>query len=96
MVDVEVVGQLVDSMEDAVLRLEKAIDVGNVDEENGLRVFIFDLYKQICVVLEVKVKVVDVKKEKKFKEKSEKKKKKIDKKEGRKRARRGRSGRKNA
>jgi len=48
MVDVEFVGQLVDSMEDAVLRLEKAVESGNVDEENKLRVFIFDLHKRIA------------------------------------------------
>jgi len=51
MVDVEFVGQLVDSMEDAVLRLEKAAEAGDVDEENKLRVFVFDLHKQIIEVV---------------------------------------------
>ena len=52
MVDVEFVGQLVDSMEDAILRLEQAIEAGKVDEENKLRVYIFDLHKQISVAIE--------------------------------------------
>ena len=54
MVDVEFVGQLVDSMEDAVLRLERAIEKGDREEENKMRVFIFDLHKQIGVLLEAK------------------------------------------
>ena len=47
MVDVEFVGQLVDSMEDAVLRLEKAVAEENKAEANKLRTFIFDLHRQI-------------------------------------------------
>jgi hypothetical protein len=47
MVDVEFVGQLVDSMDDAVSRLEKAVADDNKAEANKLRTFIFDLHKQI-------------------------------------------------
>lgn len=46
-VDVEFVGQLVDSMEDAVLKLEGAVAKNNVEEVNKLRTFIFDLYQQV-------------------------------------------------
>lgn len=45
--DVEFVGQLVSSMEDAVLRLEDAIEKKRDDEANKLRTFIFDLHGQI-------------------------------------------------
>lgn len=47
MVDVEFVGQLVDSMSDAVLQLETAVTSKEVDKANRLRSFIFDLYNQI-------------------------------------------------
>ena len=47
MVYVEFVGQLVDSMDDAVLRLEKAVSEDRKDEANKLRTFIFDLHRQI-------------------------------------------------
>lgn len=47
MVDIEFVGQLVNSMEDAILKLEKAIESKNTDEANKLRTFIFDLHGQI-------------------------------------------------
>jgi len=46
-IDVEFVGQLVDSMEEAVLRLEKAVVDNKKDEANKLRTFIFDLHRQI-------------------------------------------------
>jgi len=46
--DVEFVGQLVDSMNDAVLQLERAIDGKNKVEINKLRVFIFDMHQQIA------------------------------------------------
>ncbi len=46
--DVEFVGQLVDSMNDAVLQLERAIESGNKVEINKLRVFIFDMHQQIA------------------------------------------------
>lgn len=52
MVDLEFIKQLIDSMEDAVLRLEKAIESGDKEEENKLRVFIFDLHRKIRVSLE--------------------------------------------
>ena len=51
MVDVEFVGQLVESIEEAVLRLEKAIDKKKDVEANKLRTFIFDLYGQTDVAL---------------------------------------------
>ena len=47
MVDVAFVGQLVDSMESAVLKLESAIVANNIDEANKLRTFIFSLHLQI-------------------------------------------------
>ncbi|MCH7850557.1 MAG: hypothetical protein IH845_02845 [Nanoarchaeota archaeon] len=47
MVEVDFVWQLVESMETAVIRLEKAIDGKNMDEANKLKTFIFDLYSQI-------------------------------------------------
>jgi len=47
MVDVEFIGQLVDSMNDAVLRLEQALTNKKDDEANKLRTFIFDLHQQI-------------------------------------------------
>ncbi len=48
MVDVEFVGQLVDSMEDAVIRMEKSIENNKIDEANKMRTFIFDLHCQIA------------------------------------------------
>ena len=47
MVDIEFVGQLVDSMSDGVLQLEKAIVGKETDKINKLRIFIFDLHNQI-------------------------------------------------
>ena len=47
MVDIELVGQLVDSMGDAVLQLEKAATNKETDKINKLRTFIFDLHNQI-------------------------------------------------
>ena len=47
MVDIEFIGQLVTSMNDAVLQLEKAVAGSRTDEANKLRTFIFDLHKQI-------------------------------------------------
>ena len=51
--DVDFVGQLVDSMNDAVLQLEKAIESKNKIEINKLRVFIFDLHRQVGGVMGV-------------------------------------------
>ncbi|MFH1521653.1 MAG: hypothetical protein ABIF18_01715 [archaeon] len=45
--NVEFIGQLVDSMNDAVLQLEQAITNKKTDEANKLRTFIFDLHRQI-------------------------------------------------
>ena len=47
MVDVEFIGQLIDSMEQAVLKLEVALDGGKNEEVGRLRTFIFDLHRQI-------------------------------------------------
>jgi len=47
MVDIDFLGQLVESMEDAVLRLEQATEKKKTDEANKLRTFIFDLHNQI-------------------------------------------------
>ncbi len=51
MVNVEFVGQLVDSMNDAVLHLEQTIADKKMDEVNKLRTFIFDLHRQIASVM---------------------------------------------
>jgi len=48
MVSVEFLGQLVDSMGDAVEEMERAIEKNNINEANRLRTFIFDLYRQIA------------------------------------------------
>ena len=45
--DVEFVGQLVDAMSEAVIKLEKAISSKKDDDVNKLRTFIFDLHGQI-------------------------------------------------
>lgn len=47
MVDIEVVAQLVESMESSVNQLEQAIAKKNFDDANKLRTFIFDLHLQI-------------------------------------------------
>jgi len=47
MVDVLFVGQLIESMEQSVLKLEKAIGEKNIEEANKLKIFIFDLHLQI-------------------------------------------------
>jgi len=52
-VDVEFIAQLIGSMEDAVLRLEKAIGSNNISDANKLRTFIFDLYMQIDSALKM-------------------------------------------
>jgi len=49
--DVAFVGQLIDSMETAVLKLEQAIVANKIDEANKLRTFIFDLHMQIGSVI---------------------------------------------
>lgn len=45
--DIEFVGQLIDAMEEAVLRLEQAVGSGDTEYVNRLRVFIFDVHKKI-------------------------------------------------
>ena len=45
--DVEFVGQLVEAMGDAVLKLEKAVEEKKPNDVNKLRTFIFDLYRQV-------------------------------------------------
>ena len=47
MVDVEFVGQLVSSMDDAVSQLQAALAANNTSEANKLRTFIFSLHTQI-------------------------------------------------
>ena len=67
MVDIEFISQLVDSMEDSVLRLEKAIEAKDINAQNKLKVFIFDLHKQIANLLNSKDKGELKKKHKKKK-----------------------------
>ncbi len=52
--DIEFIGQLVDSMSDALSRLEQAIKTKNTDEANKLRTFIFDLHSQISTTMGAK------------------------------------------
>ncbi|MCK5321549.1 hypothetical protein KAJ38_03140 [Candidatus Pacearchaeota archaeon] len=47
MINIEFVGQLIDSIDSAVLKLEQAIEKKKLDEANKLRTFIFDLHLQI-------------------------------------------------
>jgi hypothetical protein len=47
MVDIDFLSQLVDSMYDATERLEIAVKKNKKDEANKLKVFIFDLHRQI-------------------------------------------------
>ena len=49
--NVEFIGQLVDSMEDGVLQLERAIREKDNETANRLRVFIFDVHKKISEAL---------------------------------------------
>lgn len=50
-VNVEFVGQLVDSMDDAVVEMEKFIEKDKTDKANKMRTFIFDLHCQIANVM---------------------------------------------
>ena len=52
--NVEFVGQLVDSIGDAVDEMERAIEKKNFDEANRLRTFIFDLHSQVDKVVRMK------------------------------------------
>jgi len=47
MVDIDVVSQLVDSMDHSVAQLEEAISKNKLDDANKLRTFIFDLHLQL-------------------------------------------------
>jgi len=49
--DVEFIGQLVDSMEEGVLKLEKAIEKKDDVNANKLRTFIFDVHRKISEAL---------------------------------------------
>lgn len=49
--DVEFIGQLVDSMDEAVLKLENAIKKKDKVLANKLRVFIFDVHLKIAEAL---------------------------------------------
>jgi exonuclease VII small subunit len=49
--NVEFIGQLVDSMEEGVLRLEQAVKKKDTETANRLRVFIFDVHKKISEAL---------------------------------------------
>ena len=45
--DIEFTGQLIDSMSEAVLKLEKAMKKKRKDEILELKTFIFDLHRQV-------------------------------------------------
>lgn len=49
--NVEFIGQLVDSMEEGVFRLEQAIKNKDNEAANKLRVFIFDVHRKISEAL---------------------------------------------
>ena len=49
--DVEFIGQLVDSMEEGVLRLERAVEEKDDVVANKLRTFIFDIHNKISEAL---------------------------------------------
>lgn len=50
--EIEFIEQLVNSMNDAVLKLEQAIQAKNIDEANKLKTFIFDLHNQISATMD--------------------------------------------
>ena len=49
--NVEFIGQLISSMEQAITRLEWAVGAGKNDDANKMKVFIFDLQKKITEAL---------------------------------------------
>ncbi len=49
--NVEFIGQLVDSMEEGILRLERAIEKKDDFSANKLRIFIFDIHRKISEAL---------------------------------------------
>ena len=50
--DIEFVGQLIDTMEEGVNRLEQAIAMNDKVMTNKLRIFIFDIHKKIGEAME--------------------------------------------
>jgi hypothetical protein len=50
-VNVEFIGQLVDSMEEGVLKLESALQRKDMDSANRLKVFVFDIHRKISEAL---------------------------------------------
>jgi len=52
MVDINFIEQLVDSMDEAVSRLEETISKKHFGDANKLRTFIFDLHKKIGVEID--------------------------------------------
>ena len=51
MVEVDLLEQLIESINEALKRLEQAYRVNNLNYVNQLRVFIFNVYQQIDSVL---------------------------------------------
>jgi len=51
MVDIDLLEQLVESMEEALNRLQVALANNNIDYVNRLRVFIFNVYQQMDKLL---------------------------------------------
>lgn len=49
--DIEFIGQLVDSMEEGVLRLEKAVKAGDKVSATKLKIFILDVQAKISEAL---------------------------------------------
>ena len=49
--DIEFIGQLVDSMEKGVLRLESSIKKKDYETAKKLKVFVFDIHRQITEAL---------------------------------------------
>lgn len=52
--DVEFAGQLIDSMSEAVLQLERAVKRKKTEEANKLKTFVFDLHRQVSDSLKEK------------------------------------------
>lgn len=52
--EIEFIGQLIDSMNEAVLRLEKSVEEKRLEDANKLKIFILDVHSRISELLEVK------------------------------------------
>ena len=50
-VDIDFLGQLIDSMEQGVIKLEEAVRKNKIDDANRLKTFVFDLHRQISAAL---------------------------------------------